>query len=97
MRRGHNRRVWIEKAFLVGSKSKFDERPRIRKRLCLPPIFFLVPGQSGLGRLVEGARRFTGKVVLANQGMLNLPGAFRVDALLCFGLGRLPAFGLAVV
>ena len=99
MGRLHNRRVGIQQPGLVRPQTQLDQCSGIRQRLRLPPVSLLVARQSIFRGLVPTAGRFARQVVLANQGLLNLRSAGRIDALLAMRLGlrrRFLAFGPAV-
>src|ERR1019366_9205598 len=85
MRRRNVRRLGIQQALMIGSQAQFDQRPRVRRQLGLPAIGRLVAGHGVAGGLVPSAGGPAGKVMLPNEGALDLQGALLVDPALTVG------------
>ena len=67
---------------LIGPQPQFDKCPGIWNRLRLPSLVGLVALQCSLGGGIPFSGRLAFHIVFANQGLLNLVGALRIDRLL---------------
>src|ERR1019366_975406 len=95
MRRRNIRCLGIQQALMIGSQAQFDQRPGIGCELGLPAVGRLVAGHGVAGSLVPSAGRPTAKVMLVNEGVLDLHGALFVDPALTAGTGGTLLAGFA--
>lgn len=80
---------WSVQKLLLGiirSESQLDQSAGIGRNFALPAIVSLELFHRRLRACVPFAARFARKVVLANQGVLDLPGPFWRDLLLAVAL-----------
>src|ERR1019366_9206460 len=87
MRRRNVGGLEVQQALMIGSQSQFDQRPGIGCQFSLPAVGRLVTGHGVAGSGVPSAGRPTGKVLLPNEGVLDLQGALLVDPALPVGAG----------
>lgn len=67
---------------LVWSQAELDKSAGIGRGLGLPAVIRLVFLHRRLAGTVPNARRFSGQIMLADQGLLNLQSALGIDFLL---------------
>lgn len=81
-RGGEARSVGVESCGVIGAEAEVFEGARIRHQLGLPAVIGLVLLHCIDGGGIPVAIRIGGQVVLANEGLLNLGDAIRLNGLL---------------
>src|SRR5262249_52811978 len=71
MRRRNIRGLRVQQAFMIRPKAQLDEGARIGRDLGLPAIGRLIAEHSVFGSTVPDSGGFSGKVMLANQCILD--------------------------
>jgi hypothetical protein len=85
--------IRVEQVFvgIIRSQAELDEGAGIGRNFGLPAVVSLVAGHGFLGASVPDAAGLASEVMFADQGGLDLTGAFRLDALLPVLLPGTPA------